>query len=217
MREGAKRRLTGAVAIVALAVIFVPMLFEKESSAPPPVLSSPADEPKVEDVFGTDSATNPQKELTPARISEEAPVDLPIAGESLPPPAFTATDVSDANMASPAHSKPASRRPEKTVKSQPPPPAKAIVKNPPKPKEATDGKSSWTIQVASLGTAEAAAGLEKKLRNAGFTAYVQKAEVGGKQYYRVRVGPETDQASASRTANKLRQQQKLDAFIQRQR
>ncbi|MFD2112848.1 SPOR domain-containing protein [Thiorhodococcus fuscus] len=74
---------------------------------------------------------------------------------------------------------------------------------------------SWVVQVASLGSIEKANGLASKLKNSGFSAFVEKAEVRGKIYYRVRVGPELDRANAERTAAMLRQQQKLDTLIQR--
>jgi DedD protein len=56
--------------------------------------------------------------------------------------------------------------------------------------------------------------MEAKLRKAGFSAFVEQAEVRGKLFYRVRVGPEVDRAGAERTAARLRDQQKLDTLIQ---
>ena len=46
------------------------------------------------------------------------------------------------------------------------------------------------------------------------SAFVEQAEVRGKLFYRVRVGPEVDRAGAERTAARLRDQQKLDTLIQ---
>jgi DedD protein len=73
---------------------------------------------------------------------------------------------------------------------------------------------SWVIQVASLGTPESAGELESRLRDGGFSAFVEKAEINGKLYYRVRVGPEADRASAERTASQLRDRHRLDTLIQ---
>jgi DedD protein len=72
---------------------------------------------------------------------------------------------------------------------------------------------SWVIQVASLNTPESAAELEGKLRAGGFPAFVEKAEVNGRLYYRVRVGPELDRSRAEQTAARLRERHKLDTFI----
>jgi DedD protein len=56
--------------------------------------------------------------------------------------------------------------------------------------------------------------MQDKLRKAGYSAFVEQAEVRGKLFYRVRVGPEVDRANAERTAARLREQQKLDTLIQ---
>lgn len=72
---------------------------------------------------------------------------------------------------------------------------------------------SWVIQVASVATREGAGELESKLRAGGFSAFVEKAEVNGKIYYRVRVGPEVDRARAEQTAASLRTRFKLDTLI----
>ncbi|WP_295400803.1 SPOR domain-containing protein [uncultured Thiocystis sp.] len=99
--------------------------------------------------------------------------------------------------------------------AKPPRVAKETDDAAPEPRKRDDGMPSWIVQVASVGTAQGAAELERKLRNAGFPAFVEKAEVRGKLYYRVRVGPELDRANAERAATRLRQQQKLDTLIQR--
>ncbi|WP_246237560.1 SPOR domain-containing protein [Caldichromatium japonicum] len=54
-----------------------------------------------------------------------------------------------------------------------------------------------------------------RLKQSGFSAFVEQAEVSGKTYYRVRVGPDSDRAAAERTAAQLREQHKLDTLIQR--
>jgi DedD protein len=73
----------------------------------------------------------------------------------------------------------------------------------PPPRGATDGMPSWVTQVASLGSAASAEQMAEKLRGEGYSAFVEQANVGGRTYYRVRVGPEIDRASAERTAAKL--------------
>lgn len=101
-------------------------------------------------------------------------------------------------------------------KAATPPKDKATTSVAPEPRRAAESGSSWVVQVASLGASEAAAELQQKLRGAGYAAFVEKAEVKGKTYYRVRVGPNADRAGAERTAATLRQRQKLDTLIQRQ-
>jgi DedD protein len=81
------------------------------------------------------------------------------------------------------------------------------------PRGANGGAPSWVIQVASVATTEAAAELVSKLRAGGFAAFEEKAEVNGKVYYRVRVGPELDRTRAEQTAARLRERHKVNTLI----
>ncbi|NEX20537.1 hypothetical protein G3480_09475 [Thiorhodococcus mannitoliphagus] len=238
MREGAKRRLVGAVVIVALAVIFVPMLFEDESLAPPLSQALLPDEPGFDTPFEADldiplSDQSGEDSVTDLG-AESAPLDLP-PPDSLPRPetdfdGLQPGQIGNTDVPEPAPAESASRAssterpaapavtaaPERaapTPRAKPEPkPAAPPVPPPPPPAE---GVPSWVVQVASLGSSASATNLADKLKAAGFTAFVEKAEVRGKTFYRVRVGPEVNRDAAERAAAMLRQQQKLDTLIQR--
>ena len=249
MQEGAKRRLAGAVVIVALTVIFVPMLFEDESLAPPAMEKAIPDEPAFSDPFESSpppavdpsALTADDRDLLPESESlepspqesdlEEETGEPEILGEPgqlglSAPLARTETGVV-AEPAPRAVTRPPAARStvvEKPVQPQKPaqppkpvqPPKKEPVKEPvAEPPARAEGTSSWVVQVSSLGSSEAADALAGKLKQSGFSAFVEKADVGGKTYYRVRVGPDGDRANAERTAAMLRQKQKLDTLIQR--
>lgn len=62
--------------------------------------------------------------------------------------------------------------------------------------EARVGLSAWVIQVGSFSNRENADSLIAELREKGFPAFIEQAEVGGKQLFRVRVGPEVDKVRA---------------------
>jgi len=234
MREGAKKRLVGSVAIVALAAIFVPMLFEEKSIAPPAVVNTPPTEPQfntsLDDILLTDTPPETNNPITEDRY-DNSPVETDTQTRSAP----TAADDFDIDPGSaipelnvaPQVSRNTSSRASNS-NSQKPPPVRTTskpkpVKPLPEPEDVTtkptpkksDQKGTWVIQVASLGNEQTAADLQNKLRKAGFAAFIEKAEVRGKQYYRVRVGPSKSRASAERAASKLRKQQKLETFIQR--
>jgi len=215
MREGAKQRLVGAAVVVALVVIFVPMLFEEEApdSTPSDQLAIP-EEPSFEPDLKSEVFLGPQDSgvggFDPAGERETRPLALP------PPGDLDAASVADVPAEAAGGREPdAEGEPTSAVVEEPLPlPVDAAVIEPPPPRSARDGMPSWVIQVASLRTPEAAGELEAKLRKAGFSAFVEQAEVRGKQYYRVRVGPEVDRANAERVAARLREQQKLDTLIQ---
>lgn len=222
MREGAKQRLVGVAVVVALAVIFVPMLFEDDSldTGPSDELAIP-EAPPFEPDLKSERFLTPEDSgvggFDPSGETESRPLALPPPGDldadSVVGIPDEGTNESNAGMDQP-EAEPAGQATPGAKVEPPPPPAGVPVIEPPPPRSARDGMPSWVIQVASLRTPEAAGELESKLRKAGYSAFVEQAEVKGKLYYRVRVGPEVDRANAERTAARLRNQQKLDTLIQ---
>jgi DedD protein len=209
MREGAKQRLIGAVVVVALAVIFVPMLFERESlDTLPPIQESMPRAPTLAPNLKTEVFLSPQDSGAGGSDPAVGTVSQPLA---LPPAADLGSAAGQASLSRPA---PAARavgaKPEstagKSTKAGATPESAA-------PRGANGGMPSWVIQVASVPTAEAAAELEARLRSTGFAAFVEKADVNGKVYYRVRVGPELDRARAEQIAARLRERHRVNTLI----
>lgn len=239
MQEGAKKRLVGAVVMVALAVIFVPMLFEDESPAPTYVPGPLPPEPGFQDPFAFDAAPaagTPRAPVAEPGLSDEemhlAPPE-PISGVERVDDSFF-EEVADQVVLDPIQPSappqetrsalPAAQAPRAQAQTHRPvqqpaqpslPKPEASAPLPAPPKSRADGLPSWVVQVSSLGSPEAAGKLADKLKQAGFSAFVEQAVVNGKTYYRVRVGPHIDRANAQRTADMLRKQQKLDTLIQR--
>lgn len=204
--------MTGAVVIVALAVIFVPMLFEDSSEDPlPPLPDAMPEAPELDERLREEAYLTPggsisglpegsdwaetQAGLLSGRVGDgaldEAAVEEPMSPGEPPESEVQTGDVS----------------PSEPVGI----PAPAGVAE---PVGADDGMPSWVVQVASLGTQEGGEELAEKLRGEGYSAFVEAAEVRGRLYYRVRVGPEIDRARAEQTAERLRESFK-DALIQR--
>jgi DedD protein len=77
------------------------------------------------------------------------------------------------------------------------------------------GVSAWVIQVASLRAPEAARTLQNELREKGYPAFVEQADVRGERYYRVRVGPEVERARADQLAERLARDTGTDPLVQR--
>lgn len=222
MREGAKQRLAGAVVIVALAVIFVPMLFEPESLSPPPIQESIPRAPAFDPDTRSEVFLGPQDQgaggVDDSQLTESQPLALPPAGDLEPASAGDQADSAPAAGGTSSNKLPPASESAKAVSAPmhqpvdlPSPPA---APKPVAPRGPADGMPSWVIQVASLATSESAAELEAKLRKGGFSAFVEKAEVNGKLYYRVRVGPEVDRTSAERTAARLHERFKLETLVQ---
>jgi DedD protein len=202
MREGAKKRLIGALVLVTLAVIFVPMWFEPESSLDtlPPIQESMSRAPSFDPKVQTEVFLRPEDSgvggLDETRLTVSEPLALPAAGVAGSGGAAATTS-----------------RPADAGTAKPPTKEETTANAAGSPRAANDGMPSWVIQVASVATPEGAADLERKLRAGGFTAFVEKATVNGKVYYRVRVGPELDRARAEQTAARLRERHKVNTLI----
>ena len=67
--------------------------------------------------------------------------------------------------------------------------------------------ASWVVQAGSFSSEQNALRLRDKLREAAFVTQVEKARVGGKSHYRVRIGPFLERAEAEKSRKQL-----LDKF-----
>ena len=181
-----KQRLVGAIVLVALGVIFIPVLLEgpeqtlvpEMEALPEPIdrqLSKPLNAFPAPDAIPVEPdesivLSDPEPEPEPAdetRIEEpSAPVEPVSQPEPLSPP--------------------------------PAPEEKPIKQGP---------LGSWVVQAGSFSSEQNALRLRDKLREADFVTQVEKAWVGGKSHYRVRVGPFLERADAEKSRKQL-----LDKF-----
>jgi len=179
--EGLKKRLIGVTVLVSLVVIFVPMLLQNE-----PVMEKGIDRTNV--------PPRPEGEFT-SRI-------LPLESEQLSLPKERVTPLRrDDPPATGAGTSPG-KVPGQSPQSKAP--AEAV-----KPRV---GLTAWVIQVGSFSKKENAENLvngsfSKKenaenlvntLRQKDFSAFMEQAEIGGKQVFRVRVGPVVDHGQAEK-------------------
>ena len=179
-----KQRLVGVAVLVALAVIFVPVLFNLQPSQP---LDTTSQIPPAPDI---DPVAFEEPEV-PAVDNEVPPHDEVFAVEAPASPAQADNEEQNANGGGesvedePVASEPLPSRetPEETVAEMAAAPETA-------PTLAESGlPEAWVIQVGSYSRADSAAGQVARLKEAGFKAYAQRAEAAGKIVHRVLVGP----------------------------
>ena len=194
-----KQRMVGALVLVALAVIFLPMLFSRE------------DEQRQIQV---DAPAAPQMPVMPEVKVEPVPVPEPqvIAQEPAPPEQGAVVQQPSAPVAPPV---------VKPVVAAPKPPAvtpaQAVAQAPAKldtTQKRLDPNGlpiSWSVQLVSLSNRASADSLQKTLRNQGYNAYVRSS--GGMN--RVFVGPLLERAEADRLRDLLGKQQNLKGFVVR--
>jgi DedD protein len=204
-----KQRMVGALVLVALAVIFLPMLFSRQDEQRQVTVEAPA---------APQAPAMPQVQVEPVVVpepqalpQEPVPSDDEIAQQEAP--AVPSAPVAPAPAAKPAAPAPVPALAAKPATA----PAQPITAAPGRPDttqsrvDANGLSVSWSVQLASLSNRESAEKLQKTLRSQGYNAYIRTAE--GKN--RVFVGPLIERAEADRLRDLLNRQQNLKGFVVR--
>jgi DedD protein len=207
-----KQRMVGALVLIALAVIFLPMMFSRQDEQRQVTVEAPAaphapsvPQVQVEPVVVPEPQALPQEPVpSDAEIAQQEAPSAPIAPVAPVAPAPAAKPVTPVPVPVPA-AKPT------TAPSQP------ITAAPGKPDttqsrvDANGLSVSWSVQLASLSNRASAESLQKSLRSQGYNAYIRTAD--GKN--RVFVGPLIERAEADRLRDLLNRQQNLKGFVVR--
>ncbi|WP_296269793.1 SPOR domain-containing protein [Pseudomonas sp. UBA6323] len=199
--KGLKQRMVGALVLVALAVIFLPMLLSREDEMRRVVVEAPAmpQAPEAAEIVVEPAEVVEPEQLPqePVPVEEVEPqiVEVPEQPKQTPPPA-----------AEPSKPEPARTEPAKTEQ--------AVTTAPAKPEGRLDANSlpiSWSVQLASLSSRGGAENLQKTLRSQGYNAYIRTFD----GMNRVFVGPLIERAEAERLRDQLNRQHKLSGFVVR--
>lgn len=229
MEEGSKRRLIGATVVVVLLVTFVPMVLEE---APTPPATAPVSEVAPRDQARPEMDAEfrqPVKQSPLATITELPPpdlltsserdmaasrVDMPVAKLATPP---KGTEAQKPKEAAKDPKKEVAKEPKKEIAKVTPPKEAAKEKEPAKPAEPGPKKTGagWVFQVASLSERAKADEMAGNLKSKGFPAFVETAEVNGKTYFRVRVGPRKERKDIDALAAAVRDKTGQSGQVQR--
>lgn len=199
LEKGLKQRMVGALVLVALAVIFLPMLLSRQDEMRRVVVDAP-EMPQAPAV--------PEMIVEPADVAEpQALPEEPVAPESEAP------QVVEVPVQPTPPQKPAAPV-EPAKPAAVPAPASAPVAAASKPESRLDANTlpiSWSVQLASLSSRPGAENLQKTLRSQGYNAYIRSFD----GMNRVFVGPLIERAEAERLRDQLNRQHKLNGFVVR--
>ncbi|MCI1011716.1 SPOR domain-containing protein [Pseudomonas oryzihabitans] len=213
-----KQRVIGALVLLALIIIFVPMLFNRQDDARKVAVEAPP-QPAA--------PTVPATEVQPVQTPEAPPVvvvpDEPAKplGKPQTPIAGTAGQAPTQNA--PVTTAPAQPQPAAPVAKAPAAPAPvasapAAPTATPAPAAKPDSRlgaanlpNSWSVQLASLSSRPSADALQAKLRSQGYNAYVRTAD----GMNRVFVGPVIERSEADRLRDQLNKQNGVKGFVVR--
>lgn len=188
MEEGRlKQRLVGAIVLVALAVIFIPMLLSGGRKMEMPVFGSNVPE-------RSDEINNIQhidiEEMEKSEAPSINPERIPIA-KDLPEPEIVKDKESKSII-------------EQIVNLTEPEEKKSVIK-----------ETTWVVQVGSFKKKTNALALKEKLRKKKIHAFVERIMKDNKAVYRVRVGPEITRKKAETLKQKLKKEFKLSGLVVR--
>ncbi|MCV2220362.1 SPOR domain-containing protein [Pseudomonas mercuritolerans] len=206
-----KQRMVGALVLVALAVIFLPMLFSRQDEQRQVTVEAPAaPQPSAMPQVQMDPVAVPEPQALPqepvptdAEVAEEAVPAAPAAAPAAPAPTIPAQIARPATPPPVAKPIPAPAQPITSATSKPDTTQSRV--------DANGLSVSWSVQLASLSSRASAESLQKNLRSQGYNAYIRSAD--GKN--RVFVGPLIERAEADRLRDLLSRQQNLKGFVVR--
>ncbi len=227
-----QKKLVGAAVLIALAVIFLPMLFDgKKDEAPvsmqikiPPkptydipnrldreqpavAAQAPVEAPPVQtiEIATEPAAVDAKGEQQAAKASPAATVGQPPQRAAVEPP------VEQKPIAKPKPPK-ADKKPVAKVEK---PKAAKVASKPAasKPSRSAAGGAGFVVQVGSFSQKANADTLTIKLQAKGFPAFVEGTKAGGKSIYRVKVGPRPTREAADDLRQRLIDKQRLEGII----
>ena len=184
MNTALKQRLIGAIVLVALAVIFLPMLLDGGGT-----LDDAGEEIEIPDRPEVAEAEDAEELPDAVAPEAEADAEAPEAVAEEPTGVTEDTDAIGADDEGEA------------AAADDDPPGDA------------DAPAAGAVQTASFSRRDYARAQRDQLREAGYDAFLDEAESNGTRIWRVRVGPVALERDAHEVRDELRAEQDLDAIV----
>ena len=214
MRQRLKERLVGAALLALIGVVFIPML-----------LSGPVDPARISANIPKRPDYEPLPRLQPLPLEAimpgpgaeiEAAENRDDSGERPGMAALRAPSAADiAAEKGLAALQDEPEKPEKAaqaVKSEQAEKAVTIARAAP-PAGRQVGLSAWVVQLGAFDSQEKADQLMRRLKQAGFRAFMEPVTGNTQAAYRVRVGPELLRSEADKLQRDIKAAMKLDGIV----
>ena len=197
MQRRVKERLIGAVVLVMLAVILIPILLD-DSTHTDREIQGPNIPERPDEEFFTRMVPMPDTSSSSGPVQEEADLQHP--------PAALPVEATENQAALASESGP-------TVNEAITVEAASSVAVTTEAGKTEVGLTAWVVQLGSFSKEENANKLNEELRTAGFSSFVEPLKQGNTVIYRVRVGPELMRSDAQRLKQDLENKLNLNAMI----
>nr|WP_281722182.1 SPOR domain-containing protein [Nitrosomonas nitrosa] len=201
LRKRARRRLVGAVTLVILSVVFLPMILDSEPKQEQQEIDIliPSEDP-VSEASPWMMPSEPFDDDINASGGAEAPVPFSV-------PEFSQTDDDTAELygtprvpipaAKPQYSKPVHVAKTESPKTE-------SSKTEPAKIELPKAEGAFVIQLGAFADPTKARQQQQNLAASGVDAYIETIKVGGNEMVRVRVGPFPTRKAAEEGYEKLK-------------
>lgn len=229
MDEHLKQRLVGVTVIVALGVIFLPLIFDGghhtidekvHISIPPPPniehassietitpLTTPPLAASQPGSSGIDQVQKPDPDVPPANTPDTP--DKMTGSQQDKNPAATRQTGPVGKVAKPAAKTAQSNTTDSIAKPGTIPPATAAKKSAP----VSSTAMVWVIQAGSFSNRQNAEKRRNRLRKNGFQSFIEPSSKNNKTFYRVHIGPETRRVNAEASLKKLQKKLNIKGII----
>jgi len=197
--DGLKQRIIGALVLISLAVIFVPMIFDEPHSGRNSTSISIPEEPPFPEVNTEPPPQTAMPEYQSAPEPETAAADrasgsreFQLIEEVTPQAAVPSTPTTVSNAATPPPA----------VNTQPAEVKPTVAPPRPEPSPQTDEEFSrslegaWVVQLGSFGDADNARRLRDNAREKGYSSHLQEFSRGDTRLTRVFSGPFVSKSEA---------------------
>lgn len=184
MERALKERIIGAIILVIVAVLVVPVFLDGPEDGE--IVSERVLLPGQE---GQDTKT--------VVLNRERSEPIPAASKTEDELFASAGEAAETVIEKPAP-QPSSEQQPARVEEQPAPKPEEVA---PKPTASTTGM--WAVQLGSFSNKQNAEKLAADLRKQGYAAFLSQLQTSSGQLHRVRIGPQKDRESAEAMAARL--------------
>jgi len=213
--DGLKQRIIGALVLISLAVIFVPMIFDEphsERQSTPITIPEEPPFPEVDMPAQPDPRNFEEPEAGGSSVGyrmveEPAEADAAVAETVEEPASQTTAEATPAQTASQAEPQQA---PEPQQATEP----VASASEPEQPKEFSKTlEGAWIVQLGSFGNADNARRLRDKVIEMKYGAHLQQVTRGDTELTRVFSGPFVNEAEARKAKAVLDKEFNLNSLV----
>lgn len=194
--SGQKRRVVGAIVLLALAVIILPMIFDGEGSYQPPVETRIPERPIIELI--------PEVQQTRPVMSDSAAASLAVAGADAAAPASMPEDSNVAGEPLAPASQAGEESSESAVELAPETRPTLVASGLPE---------GWVVQVGSFQNADNAAALTARLLAADQRAFERRRRTDNGELVIVLVGPVTTRQAAQSLLSTIAEQEGIEGLV----